>query len=103
MKFSLMEDVGVIVRRSSEWKARTKFPPKTKGSSLFCIVHNYIALNNFTIKSQYPVHCLEEIIDIVIKAGFKVFFLSDAVNGYWGIPMKESDCNKTGFLTINGQ
>lgn len=101
--FPLMEDAGVIVRRSSEWGAGTKFPPKKKGSPLLRVVQNYIPLNKHTIRSQYPVHRLEETIDVVIKPGFKVFFSSDAANGYWGIPMKESDCNKTGFLTRNRQ
>lgn len=37
-----MEDVGIIIRRCSEWGARTKFPPKNKGSSEMNVVRNYI-------------------------------------------------------------
>ena len=80
--FPFIEDAGVIVQRSSKWDVRTKFPPKKKGSLLLHMVHNYIPSNKYTIKSQYPVHRLEETIDVVIKPGFKVFFSSDAANGY---------------------
>ena len=98
-----MKDAGVIVQRSSEWDARTKFPPKKKRSSLLRVVYNYISLNKHTIQSHYPVHRLEATIDVVIKPRFKVYFSGYIVNSYWGIQMKESDCNKTGFLTPNGQ
>lgn len=48
------------------------------------------------------VYWLEVIIDIVIKPGFKVFFSNDTANSYWGIPIKEFDCKKTGLMTPNG-
>lgn len=98
-----MEDARVIIRRSSKWGARTKFPPKKKGLSLLQVVYNYIPLNKHTIQLQYPVHRLEKTINIIIKPGFKVYFSSDTVNSYWEIPMKEFDCNKTRFLTPNRQ
>jgi len=101
--FPAMEDAGIIVRRSSAWGARTKFPPKKKGSTQLRVVHNFIPVNSHTIKSQYPVHRLEEVVDILIKPEFTVYFTSDAANSYWGIPMRITDINKTGFLTPNGQ
>ncbi len=101
--FPLIENAGVIVRRSSEWGAKTKFLPKKKRSSILRVVHNYIPHNKNTTQSQYQIHRLEETIDVVIKPWFKVYFSNDVGNSYWRIPLKESDCNKTGFLTPNGQ
>ena len=101
--FPELEDAGIIARRSSAWGARTKFPPKKKDSPLMRVVHNYIPLNNHTVKSAYPMHRLEEVIDILMKPRHDTYFTSDAANGYWAIPMKPEDCNKTGFLTPNGQ
>ena len=101
--FPELEDAGIIVRRSSPWGARTKFPPKKKGSPLMRVVHNFIPVNRYTIKSAYPMHHLEEVVDTLITPGFGVYFMSDASNSYWAVPMKASDVNKTGFLTPNGQ
>lgn len=101
--FPELEDAGIIVRRSSPWGHRTKFPPKKKDSPLLRVVHNFIPVNSFTIKSGYPMHHLEEVINTLIKPHFIVFFSSDASNGYWAIPMKWSDINKTGFIAPNGQ
>ncbi len=101
--FPQMEDAGIITRRSSPWGAQTKVPPKKKGSPELRVVHNFIPVNRYTIKSQYPVHSLEETLNTGNTAwiwGF--YFMSDAANGYWAIPMKAEDCNKTGFITPNG-
>ena len=101
--FPELEDAGIIVRRSSPWGARTKFPPKKKGSPLMRVVHNFIPINKYTIKSAYPMHHLEEVVDTLIKPNYKVYFSSDASNGYWAVPVRPCDRNKTGFLTPNGQ
>lgn len=68
--FSLMEDGGVTVRRSSERGAKTKFPSNKKRSPLLRVVHNYLHLNKNNIKSKHPVYRLEETINVVIKLGF---------------------------------
>ena len=101
--FPELEDTGVIVRSSSPWGARTKFPPKKKGSELMRVVHSFIPINRYTIKSVYPMHHLEEVVDTLINPNYRVFFSSDASNGNWAIPMKKEDVNKTGFITPNGQ
>lgn len=101
--FPELEDAGIIIRQSSPWGARTKFPPKKKGSPLLRVVHNFIPVNSYSIKSAYPMHHLEEVIAILIKPKFRVYFSSDASNGYWAVITKAEDRNKTGFLTPNGQ
>ncbi len=67
------------------------------------VIHNFIPVNRYTIKSQYPVHSLEETLNTAIRPEFGVYFMSDTANSYWAIPMKVEDCNKTGFITPNGQ
>lgn len=47
--FPQMKDAGIITRRSSPWGARTKFPPKKKGSSELRVVHNF--------HPSKPLHC----------------------------------------------
>lgn len=65
------------------------------------MVHNFIPINNYTIKSFYSMHRLEKVLNIIIKPGYDVYFIADASNGYWVVPIKESDCNKIGFVTLN--
>ena len=101
--FPELEDAGIIVRRSSPWGARTKFPPKKKGSELLRVVHNYMPVNHHTIKSAYPMHHLDEVLALLIRPKYWVFFNLNASNGYWAITTKAEDQNKTGFLTPNGQ
>ena len=101
--FPELEDAGIITRRSSPWGVRTKFPPKKKGSNKKRVVHNFIPVNRWTIKSAYPMHRLEEVVDALIKEKFKVYFSTDAANGYWAILIIPKDRNKTGFITPNGQ
>lgn len=45
-------------------------------------MHNYISINNATIKSQYSIYRIDETIDILIKKKFKVYFFSDANADY---------------------
>src|SRR4051812_44707656 len=56
MVFPDMEEAGILVRGSSEWGAMTLFPLKKKGSEDLRIVHNFIPINRYTIKPQYPMH-----------------------------------------------
>lgn len=49
-----MEEAGILVRGASEWGARSKFPPEKKGSDQLRVVHNFIPLNDCTVKPQPP-------------------------------------------------
>lgn len=101
--FPELEDAGIIARRSSPSGVRTRFPPKKKGSQLLLVVHNFIHVNRFTIKSAYPMHHLQEVLAILIRSGYGVHFSSDAANGYWAVPMTKLDENKTEFIASNEQ
>ena len=101
--FPEMEEAGIITRASSDWGCRSRFPPKKKGSEELRVVHNYIPLNSQTIKPQYPMHRIEEVIDTIIKPKHRCYFITDASNGYWAIRMKPGDEYKTGFVTPHDQ
>ena len=86
--------------REGRDKARTEFPPKKKGPQL---LHNFMPVKHWTIKSAYSMHHLEEVINTLITPGYRVYFLSDASNLYWAIPVKANDQKRTVFITPNGQ
>lgn len=48
-------------------------------------------------------HQIEEIIEIVIKSKFGVFFNADVANGYWAIPIKPGHKYKIRIVTSHGQ
>jgi hypothetical protein len=66
-------------------------------------VHNYIPINKWSIKCTYPVHSLDEVVDVVLKDKFSVYFSADASCGYWAIPVKPGDEFKTAVITPHGQ
>ena len=101
--FPELEEAGIVARMSSNWAARTKFPPKKKGSDQLRVVHNFIPVNKCTIKSEYPMHRLEEVLDILIKPRFSCYFSTDASNSYWAVPIKAGDEYKAGIITPHGQ
>lgn len=67
---------------------------------LFC---HSLLLNPVIFSSAKYIHRLEEVLDTIIKPGYNCYLTSDAANGYWAIPMKWGNENKTGFMTPNGQ
>ena len=100
-----MEKAGLIYRCDIEWGARTKFTVKnnpTKGTKLR-MVHNAIPLNRFTRKSRYPTPRIEQIVHCIYKNGKKVFFVTDAANSYYAIPLHRSDLLLTAFVCPNGE
>lgn len=101
--FLEMEDAGIIVKAASNWEAQSQFPPKKKGFDQLRVVHNFIPVNKFTIKPQYPMHRIDEVIDTIIKPKIRVFFITDASNGYWAVPIKQGDEYKARFITPHGQ
>ena len=68
--FPEMEEAGIITRAASDWEARSQFPPRKKESDQPWVVHNFIAVNKYTIKPQYPMHRIDEVIDTIIKPKF---------------------------------
>lgn len=56
-----------------------------------------------TQKSQYPMHQIEEVVKIVIKSKFGVFFNADVANEYWAILIKPGHKYKIRIVTSHGQ
>ena len=98
-----MEEAGIIMRETSEWGARTKFPPKKPGSDQLQVVHNFILVNDVTIKLQYPTHRIDKVLETMIWPEYTCFFIMDASNGYWAIPIRPGNKHKTGIVTLHGQ
>lgn len=71
---------------------------KKDGMRRFCI--DYRLLNRHTIKDCYPLPRIDDSLDRLRDARF--FSKIDLTNGYWSIPIKESDKYKTAFQSHNG-
>ncbi|MCJ1467869.1 hypothetical protein MMC07_006494 [Pseudocyphellaria aurata] len=66
------------------------------------VVHNFIPLNEQTIRLQHPMHRIEEVVETVMQPKFFLFFSSDATAAYWAVPMKSGHEYKTGVVTPHG-
>ena len=71
------------------------FAPKKDGGLPFCI--DYRWLNKKTVKNRYPLPLPEEMFDRLGQA--KVFSKIDLKSGYWQIPVRQEDVQKTAFRT----
>ena len=89
---------GVIEPAQSEWAAPVLFAPKKDGRLRFCI--DYRKLNEMTVKDSYPLPRMDECIDSLGEA--KVFTTLDAYSGYWQMPIREEDRDKTAFVCHAG-
>ena len=56
---------------------------------------DYRWLNKVTKKNKYPLPLPEELMDRLV--GAKVFSKLDLHSGYWQIPIREQDVEKTAF------
>ena len=102
-----MEQAGLILRCDSIWVSSTKFPPKpnlpANQEGNLRMVHNYIPLNWYTMKSQYPCPRIDQIVHNVLKRNNRCFFYTDATDSYWAIPLRKEDYPLTAFMTPWGQ
>ena len=46
------------------------------------IMHNFILMNKFIIKLIYSMHKIDEIINIIIKSKYEVYFCTNIFNEY---------------------
>ena len=83
----------------SPWGAPIIFAPKKDGGLRMCL--DYRWLNKVTKKNKYPLPLPEELIDRL--AGAKVFSKLDLHSGYWQMPVREQDIEKTAFKCRYGQ
>ena len=100
--FPMMEKAGILIRGSSEWNAPTLFPPKKPGSKEFRMVNNFKDINKWTIKSAYPMHIMDEVIQTLMQRMFGCFCSTDASNGYWALFIKMLDRYKAAITGPHG-
>ncbi len=101
--FSQMKKIDIIIRMNSDWEVRIKFSSKKKESNQLRVIHNYISLNNCTIKMQYSMHRIEKMIIILMKFKFKAFFFTNAIWEYWTMTIKKKNVYKTRFVLSHEQ
>ena len=90
-----MLEHGFIRPSDSPYGAPVLSALKKDGGLRFCI--HYRWLNKKTVKNKYPLPLPEEMFDQLGNA--KVFSKIDLKSGYWQIPVRPGDVQKTAFKT----
>ena len=93
-----MLELGVVERSSAPYAAPIVLVAKKDGSIRFCT--NYSQLNKVTIFDCEPMPSPEYIFSKVSTSKF--FTKIDLSKGYWQVPVREVDRDKTSFITPDG-
>jgi hypothetical protein len=93
-----MLDMGVIEQSTSAYCSPVVLVSKPDGSVRFCI--DYRALNKITKFDCEPIPDMDELFCQLANA--KYFAKIDLTKGYWQIPVRPSDKDKTAFQTPLG-
>jgi len=88
----------VISPRHSAWASPVVIVPKKNGKARFCV--DCRQLNNITKKDSYPLPRMEDCLDSSGDA--QVFTSLDCTAGYWQVPLRNGDQEKTAFKTQCG-
>jgi len=97
-KVKEMLEVGVIQPSESPWSACPVLVTKPDGSIRWCV--DWRKLNQVTIKDRYPLPRIEDCLEAM--EGAEWFSSLDLQHGYWQIPLRRSDWQKTAFTTHIG-
>ena len=89
---------NVIEPSCSPWSSPVVLVRKKDNSVRFCI--DYRKLNKITTKDVYPLPRVDDVLDSL--AGSSFFSIIDLYKGYWQLPVRESDREKTAFVTPDG-
>eukprot|EP00171_Calliarthron_tuberculosum_P006680 IDg6680t1 len=90
-----MVEAGIIEPSNSEWTSPVGLAQKKDGRLRFYI--DYRRLNAVTKRDSYPIPRIDDCIDSLGNA--EIFKSPDVNWGYWQIPLKEEDKEKTAFCS----
>lgn len=93
-----MLEHGIIEPAASPWSSNVVLAKKKDGSLRLCV--DYRNLNQITYQDTYPLPHIETCLNTL--QGAKWFTTLDLRSGYHNIPIKESDKDKTAFITRRG-
>ena len=90
---------GICRPSKSPWSSQVLLSKKKDGSMRFVI--DYRKLNDVTVKDDYPMPNIRDLIDEV--NGSKYFSCMDMPSAYWHVPMDEQSIPKTAFQVPQGK
>jgi hypothetical protein len=93
-----MLEQGLVEPSTSPYGAPVLLVKKPDGSWRFCI--DYRALNQVTVKNGHALPRIDDLLDKI--QGAKYFSSMDLLQGFYQLPLKESDRPKTAFKTTFG-
>jgi len=93
-----MLKLKVIESSHNAWASPVVIVQNKNGKTRFCV--DYRRLNNITKKHAYPLPQTEECLDCLGDS--KVFTSLDCTAGYWQVPLRPADREKTAFTTHAG-
>ena len=98
-----MMEQGIISESASPWSSPISLVPKkidASGEQKWRLVIDYRRLNEKTVKDKYPLPNITEILDKLGRANY--FTTLDLASAYNQIEIKETDRQKTAFITDQG-
>lgn len=93
-----MLEEDVIEECESAWAAPALLIPKKDGTFRFCV--DYRKLNSITKSDSYPLPVIDDILQNTKKGCYMSTI--DLKSGYWQVPVREEDRDKTAFITPFG-
>lgn len=97
-KVSEMVADGIVKPSRSPWASPVVLVKKKSGEHRFCV--DYRRVNAVTKRDVDPLPRIDDVLDRL--AGAKYFSSLDLASGYWQVPVRESDRDKTAFITPDG-
>ena len=89
----------VVKPSTSPWASPVVMVKKKDGSMRFCV--DFCKMNDATIKDAHPLPRIDDTLESL--HGAQYFTTLDLKSGYWQVPIKEEDKEKTAFRTSSGQ